>query len=220
MTDAAPTPSHAYDAYAESRFRPDPRRQGVWREIARYLREYSPPEGSVLDLGSGYCDLINSVEARRRYALDRYLDPARFAAPGVTPIVADAWDLSAVPEPLDAVFASNLLEHLSYEQASDVARAVHAALRPGGHWVLVQPNFRYCATTYFDDYTHRTIFTHVGLADFLRAHGFEVARVEARFMPFSLQSRLPAWRPLVRCYLQLPWRPLAKQMLVVGRRPG
>ena len=83
--------------------------------------------------------------------------------------------------------------------------------------LLLQPNFRYCVREYFDDYTHRTIFTHVSLADRLRAHGFDVERVEARFLPLSFKSRLPAWPWLVDLYLRLPWRPLAKQMLVVAR---
>ena len=38
-----------------------------------------------------------------------------------------------------------------------------------------------------------------------------------RFLPFSLKSRLPKSPYLVRLYLRLPLRPLAKQMLVVAR---
>ncbi len=208
----------AYSGYTHARFQPDPARRGVWREIGAYLQRYAPPQGAVLDLGSGYCDFINAIEARERFALDRFQDPAEFADPGVIPLQSDAADLSGVTCPLDMVFSSNLLEHLLPEHAAEVADAVLEALAPGGCWVLLQPNFRYCATTYFDDYTHRTIYTHVSLADFLRSRGFEIERVEPRFLPFSMNTRAPKWPLLVRAYLRSPIRPKAKQMLVVARK--
>lgn len=207
-----------YGGYTHARFCPDPARQGVWREIGAYLQRYAPREGAVLDLGSGYCDFINAIQAKQRFALDRYQDPAEFIDAGVVALQADAADLSGVTAPLDMVFSSNLLEHLTPEHGAKVADAVFEALAPGGCWVLLQPNFRYCATTYFDDYTHRTIYTHVSLADFLRAHGFRIERVEPRFLPFSMNSRAPKWPLLVRAYLRSPWRPRAKQMLIVARR--
>jgi SAM-dependent methyltransferase len=207
-----------YAGYTHSRFVPDARRRVVWEVIADYLGEFLDPQGAVLDLGSGYCEFINAVRARKRYALDRFVDPAEHAAPGVVALQSDAADLSGVDEPLSAVFSSNLLEHLSQEDAVAVAKAVYAQLAPGGRFILLQPNFRYCAKTYFDDYTHRTIYTHVSLPDFLRAQGFRIERVEPRFLPFSMHTRAPMWRPLVWAYLRAPWRPLAKQMLVVAQR--
>jgi len=209
----------SYEGYTHSRFSHDPRRSAVWAEIAAYLQRYVPRSGPLLDLGSGYCDFVNAIEASPRYALDRFIDPATHAGPGVIPLQADAADLSGVREPLQTVFSSNLLEHLTHEHGVEVARAVLEALAPGGRWLLLQPNFRYCATTYFDDYTHRTIYTHVSLADFLRAQGFEIERVEPRFLPFSMNTRAPTWRPLVWAYLRSPLRPRAKQMLVIARRP-
>lgn len=212
--------NEAYQGYTHARFQPDPARRGVWREIGAYLQRYAPREGAVLDLGSGYCDFINAIEARQRFALDRYQDPADYADSGVVALQSDAADLSGVSCPLDMAFSSNLLEHLTPEHAAEVADAVLGALAPGGCWVLLQPNFRYCATTYFDDYTHRTIYTHVSLADFLRSRGFEIERVEPRFLPFSMNTRAPKWPLLVRAYLRSPIRPQAKQMLVVARKPG
>lgn len=210
-------PSFARDSHHA--FGQDPRRTAVWAEVAAYLQRYVPRGAPLLDLGSGYCDFVNAIEARPRYALDRDLDPAAYAAPGVIPLQADAADLSGVAEPLETVFASNLLEHLTFEHALEVAQAVFSALAPGGRWLLLQPNFRYCPTTYFDDYTHRTVFTHVSLADFLRAAGFEIERVEPRFLPFSMNTRAPTWRPLVWAYLRSPLRPRAKQMFLIARRP-
>jgi SAM-dependent methyltransferase len=172
----------------------------------------------VLDLGAGYCSFVNHVRATERHALDKAASFAAHAGPGVTTHVGSCDDLSAFgPGRFDAVFASNLLEHLEWPVIERTLDEVRRALKPEGRLLLVQPNFRYCARQYFDDYTHRTIFTHVGLADLLRSRGFAPERVEPRFLPFSFKSRAPKWEFLVALYLRLPVRPLARQMLVVAR---
>ena len=93
-------------------------------------------------------------------------------------------------------------------------------LKPGGRLIIIQPNFRYCAREYFDDYTHVSVFSHVSLADALGAAGFYVDVVVPRFMPLTLKSRLPQWPWAVALYLRSPIRPLAKQMLLVASRPA
>ena len=190
----------------------------VWAAICRYLRPYVPPAGRVLDLGAGYCSFANHVEAAERHALDREPSFAAHAAPGVTTHVGRCEDLGAFGDgSLDVVFASNLLEHLDWPSVDRTLAEVRRVLKPAGRLLLVQPNFRYCSREYFDDYTHRTIFTHVALADLLGARGFAVERVDPRFLPFSFKSRAPKWGFLVALYLRLPVRPFAKQMLVVAR---
>jgi len=50
--------------------------------------------------------------------------------------------------------------------------------------------------------------------------GFDIERIEPRFLPLTLRSRLSWGHRLVPLYLKLPYRPLAGQMLVVARRGG
>lgn len=208
----------ADDPYFASRYTPDPARARVWGALCRYLQRYVPEDGVVLDLGAGYCSFVNHIRAATRHALDASPELPRHAGPGVTPHVGRCEDLSAFASAsLDAVFASNLLEHLEWPSIERTLDEVRRALKPDGRLILLQPNFRYCATTYFDDYTHRTIFTHVGLADLLTSRGYAVERMAPRFLPFSFKSRGPKWGFLVALYLRLPWRPLARQMLVVAR---
>jgi SAM-dependent methyltransferase len=207
----------ADDPYFASRFTPDPARDRVWGAICRYLQRYVPEDGTVLDLGAGYCSFVNHIRAATRHALDASPELPRHAGEGVQAHVARCEDLSAFPTgSLDAVFASNLLEHLEWPSIERTLDEVRRALKPNGRVILLQPNFRYCAGTYFDDYTHRTIFTHVGLADLLASRGFAVERVVPRFLPFSFKSRGPKWGFLVALYLRLPFRPLARQMLIVA----
>lgn len=207
-------------AYYRTRFEPTPARDRVWPVICRYLERYLPPGGAVLDLGAGYCSFINHVRAADKHALDIYPGFVAHAAPDVATHVAPCWTLERFPEGrFDGVFASNLLEHLTREQVAATLREVRRVLKPAGRFLLLQPNFRYCPTEYFDDYTHRLVFTHVSLTDVVAAAGFRIERVEPRFLPLTFKSRWPARSWLVALYLRSPYRPFAKQMLVVASRP-
>jgi hypothetical protein len=44
-----------------------------------------------------------------------------------------------------------------------------------------------------------------------------VIEVRPRFLPLTVKSRLPAWPILVWMYLNLPVKPLGKQMLLVAK---
>jgi len=183
-----------YDSrYFESRFTPSAERDGIWREIAAYLQaRYIPASAAVLDMGAGYCSFINQVQAAQRFALDVFPQVGQYAAPGVETLVGSCTDLSRFGDAsLDVIFASNLLEHLTRPDIDATLSEVRRALRPDGYLILIQPNFRYCAREYFDDYTHLQIFTHVSLSDWLAAAGLRVVQQEPRFLPFSFKSRLP-----------------------------
>lgn len=208
-----------HDGYHQTRFSHVPGREQVWRVICRYLERYLPPRAAILDLGAGYCSFINQVRAAEKHALDVFPGFVAHAAPDVRTHVGPCWDLRAFSDgQLDVVFSSNLLEHLSRTEAHDTLSEVRRVLKPGGRFVIIQPNFRYCAREYFDDYTHQFVFSHVSLADLLASEGFRVDVVVPRFMPLTLKSRLPHWPWAVALYLRLPVRPLAKQMLLVATR--
>lgn len=206
-------------SYFRTRLAPDPTRAAVWRHIAAYLQRWVPTDGAVLDLAAGYGDFSASITARRRVAFDLNPELPHLLPAGIEAEVGDATDLARFPDAtFDTVFASNFLEHLEHAQVDRCLAEIRRVLRPGGHVVLVQPNFRLAPGAYFDDYTHRTIFTDRSLADLLVARGFELERVEPRFLPLTVKSRLSAGHRLVPLYLRLPYRPLAGQMLHVARR--
>ena len=212
MTETNPTAD-----YFKTRFTYDEKRDAVWREIGRYLQgRYIPPDARILDLGAGYCHFINNVEGRERHALDASDALARYAAPGVAAHVQSCTRMdNFADDSLDVVFSSNLFEHLTRAELAETLAELRRVLRRGGRLLVVQPNFKYCAADYFDDYTHVQIFTHVGLADLLAAKGFRPVDVRARFLPFSMKSRLPKAALLVRLYLRAPFKPFAGQMLLV-----
>jgi SAM-dependent methyltransferase len=207
-------------SYHEVRFSYDPRRAVVWRELCRYLQRWIPPDGSLLELGAGYGEFSKGIQARRKWALDQNPDLCAYWGDAVTPLIQSATDpLPLATHSVGTVFASNFFEHFTLEQGETILSEAWRILRPGGRLIVVQPNFRLEPRRYFDDYTHRAIYTDTGFRDFLQAQGWRVIHSEPRFMPFSIKSRLPVAGWLVRLYLSLPLRPLAGQFMVVAEKP-
>jgi hypothetical protein len=111
----------------------------------------------------------------------------------------------------------NLFEHLSRDEFCRVLEILHHKLSANGTINILQPNYRYAYREYFDDYTHILVFSHISLADFLKANGFEVIEVRPRFLPLTVKSRLPVSPWLIGAYLVSQIKPLAKQMLLRAR---
>ena len=209
-----------WNRYYRTRYQPDPRRGPVWKVICDWLQREIPKTAAVLELGAGYCDFINNIQASRKLAVDIHDAVRQSAAAGVEAYVGNCARLQFLADAsIDAVFASNLFEHLEMPQLRETFAEILRVLKPGGKLLVIQPNFRYSYRDYIDDYTHVSIFTDLSLPDLFASAGFEITRVEPRFLPFSLKAGLPAHPALVWLYLRSPWRPKAGQMLVIVRKP-
>ncbi len=207
------------NAYHEVRHTHDPRQLVLWGTLWRHhFSAIVPPSACVLDLGCGYGEFINSVEARRRIALDCWDGFPGFLAPGVEAIVASVTDLDRLEDNVvDFAFASNLFEHLLQADFATTLAALRRKLSPAGTLNILQPNYRYACREYFDDYTHVAIYSHVSLADFLAANGYQVIEIRTRFLPLTVKSQLPVHPALIAAYLKSPFKPLAKQMFLRAR---
>ncbi len=205
-----------HSAYFQTRFPHDTRREVLWRSLYRYYFSHLiSPDDCVLELGSGYGHFINQVVTRRRVALDQWDGFRDHLHPEVEPRVGDITDLSFLSAgSVNFAFASNLFEHLSQEDFATILRQLRSVLAKRGTLNIVQPNYHYAYREYFDDYTHRSIYTHVSLCDFLQVHGYEILECLPRFLPLSVKSRLPVSPFLIRLYLKFPWKVMGKQMLV------
>jgi ubiquinone/menaquinone biosynthesis C-methylase UbiE len=211
--DVTPSDYHA------SRFVEDRRRDVLWRSLWRYcFRTMVAPDDCVLDLGAGHGSFINTVVARRRIAVDAWDGFPAFLAPGVEYHVGSVTELGFLDDgAVDFAFASNLFEHLTKEEFASVLASLRRKLSPRGTLTILQPNYRYAFREYFDDFDHKTVYSHISLKDYLVANGYEVFLVEPRFMPLSTKSRLPVKSLLIRTWLASPIKPMGKQMLVRAR---
>jgi hypothetical protein len=138
--------------------------------------------------------------------------------PGIESRVGTVADLSFLaPSSVNFAFASNLFEHVSQEDFAAVLSQLKQALVSDGTLNILQPNYYYAYREYFDDYTHRTVYSHTSLCDFLEANGYRVIECHPGLLPLTVKSSLPVSPLLIRMYLSSPWKPMGKQMFIRAR---
>ena len=199
-------------------------RERLWRILTRnFFQQWVRPSDTVLDVGAGYCEFINSIQASRKYALD--LNPATSskAAPDVTVLPQDvsrSWAMD--PETVNVVFSSNFFEHLpTRDDLQHCLQEIYRVLRPGGRLLAMGPNIRFCYDVYWDFFDHYLPLSDRSLAEALELAGFAIERVIPRFLPYTMKGKKPPADIFVRVYLGLPscWRFLGKQFFVVASKP-
>lgn len=199
-------------------------KNALWRVICSvFLSRYVRPSDSVVDIGAGYCEFINNIEAREKTAVDLNPDVARFANPGTRIINESCTSISTLEtSSTDIVFMSNFLEHLPDKQLV-LATFVESLriLKPGGKILILQPNIRFIGGEYWDFFDHHTPLTDRSLVEALELTGFKIQEVIPRFLPYTTRSALPQSSWLVSLYLRVPlaWRILGKQAFVVATKP-
>ena len=200
------------------------RRLEVWRTLARYyFHRWVKPTDTVLDVGAGYCEFINSIAAERKFALDSNPATANKAAADVTVLSQDATQPWPLPhESVNLVFSSNFFEHLPAKR--DFFRCLAEAyqvLRPEGLLIALGPNIRYCFDVYWDFVDHHLPLSDRSMVEALEIAGFQCELVIPRFLPFTMSDGVPYRAFMVRLYLMFPLaqRLWGKQFLVVARKP-
>jgi SAM-dependent methyltransferase len=202
--------------YHETRLKYDQRRDLLWRTLCdHYFQRLVRSDATVLELGAGYGHFINHIRCAHRIAVDRWEGMPRFVATNVQSHVGSVTDLGFIPErTVDFVFASNLFEHMTRNEFAIVLEQVRSKLKPGGTLNILQPNYRFAYREYFDDYSHISIYSDRSLTEFLASCGFRVIECKPRFLPLTVISKLPVRPFLIRLYLNLPFKPMGKQMFL------
>ncbi len=200
-------------------------RARVWRILVdRCFQRYVPRDGVVVDIGCGWGEFINAVDARVRHAIDLNPDARSHVDAAVqlhAQSCADRWPLADAS--VDAVFTSNFLEHLADKRAltATIAEAFRC-MKPGGALVCLGPNIRYVGGAYWDFFDHHIPLTERSLGECIAGAGFAVERSLARFLPYTMSGKRPPPSFAIRAYVALPvaWPLFGKQFLVVARKPA
>jgi SAM-dependent methyltransferase len=197
-------------------------RKKIWNILCAFFSQWIPAEATVLDLGCGYCEFINAISARRKFAMDLNPGATKLAASDVTVLQQDCslpWSIP--PDTLDAIFTSNFFEHLPDKTALErTLNQAMAALRPGGRLVMMGPNIKYVPGAYWDFFDHYVALTELSLVEVLTKCGFEIETCIDRFLPYTMSQGQTYPPEFLKLYLALPfaWRFFGKQFLVVARR--
>lgn len=206
------------------RFAPDLKfREKMWEILCdNFFQKKLGSEDRVVELGAGYCEFINNIRASRKIAVDVNPDVRLYANPDVEIIISDTSQMVTIPNSsIDVVFASNFFEHLTREQIANTFREVFRILTPGGKFMVLQPNIRFCSKDYWMFFDHITPIDDRAFVEGLEIKGFRVIQVIERFLPYTTKSRLPKALFLIKLYLRLPlaWRLFWQQSFIVSMKP-
>jgi SAM-dependent methyltransferase len=197
----------------------------LWKVLIReFLQRYVPSDGAVLDIGGGYCEFINQIQARQKVLIDLNPDAKTFANANVRVLNVDILKNDKnhlVPErEFDVIFVSNFFEHLrSKEDLIEVLAFCYSRLKVGGSLLIIQPNFKYSFKEYYDFIDHSLPITDASLKEVLQAVGYSIDELIPRFLPFTTKGR-PSSTLLLQIYLKVPliWHFLGGQMFVKATR--
>lgn len=199
------------------------RKHAIWRVLCRqFFCRYVKTTDTVVDIGAGYCEFINNIEAKRKIAVDLNPEVSRFAKPDVQVVNESCTAIAKLPAATaDIVFMSNFLEHLpSKQMVLDTFREAHRILKQTGRIIVLQPNIRFLYAEYWDFFDHHTALSDRSLVEGLQLAGFVPDVVIPRFLPYTTKSHLPQAPWLVGLYLRFPpaWKLLGKQTLVTAHK--
>lgn len=199
-------------------------RRIVWQTlIDSFFVRFIPEQAVVLDLGCGYGEFINNVQASKKYGMDLNPDCPSYLNSDVTFLYQDCSKAWNIPDhSLDVVFTSNFFEHLP--DKSSLGRTLDEATRclkpESGRLIALGPNIKYVAGAYWDFWDHYLPLTELSLREACESRGFHTIACVDRFLPYTMVGKKPTSTFLIRTYLKLPiiWPFFGKQFLLVASK--
>lgn len=198
-------------------------RNSVWKILCKdYFSKFIGPDSCLLDIGAGWGEFINNIEAQAKYAMDLNPETKAHLSPEVIfqhQDTSEIWPFET--EFFDVIFTSNFLEHLASKEA--VARTLaeaHRCLKESGIIICMGPNIKYLAGAYWDFWDHNVPISDCAISELLRMKDFAIELKKSRFLPYSMSTGSTPPLFLVKTYLRYPvlWHFWGKQFLVIGRK--
>ncbi|MCL4386258.1 MAG: methyltransferase, partial [Cyanobacteria bacterium] len=84
-------------------------RISLWKVLCKnFFQQFVNIQDITLDLGAGYCEFINNIKCKEKYAVDLNEKIKTFASPEVKTIIKNVSDMSVFPENFfNIIFISN-----------------------------------------------------------------------------------------------------------------
>lgn len=195
----------------------------IWAVLCRdFFQRYIRSTDSVCDLGAGYCEFINNIKAKDKFAIDINSDTKKYAQNKTRVIVTSSTKLpNKLREKINVLFASNFFEHLPTKE--DLAKTfieIRKVLKPKGLIIILMPNIRYVGSKYWDFLDHQLPLSEKSMVEALELNGFQILELRRKFLPYSTKSSLPKGPIFVKLYLKLSFlhQIFGKQSLIVARK--
>lgn len=159
------------------------RRSRIEQHRLALLHRHKPAPGDMVEIGPGHGTLAEqAVAAGWRYTA---IEASRIlidVLKGKGLRVIESW-APPIPVPdasTDVVYADQVLEHMNgIEQARQFTAEARRALRPGGVFFVVVPDYLKERSFFWDvDYTHNFVTTERRVRQLFNDGGFEVLAVE------------------------------------------
>lgn len=200
-------------------------KQLLWRCLVDfYLQRFFGNDATIIDIGCGLCEFINAVKGKQKYGYDIEGNFSQFADAGTEFITAKPGQpIPLADDTCDRAFASNFFEHLlTRDDVEFVMREVFRVLKPGGRFVVIQPNIALTGGAYWDFFDHILPFTEKGLLEAMEMVGFKEHYVKRRFLPYTTKGKPKVRTFMLKLYLAVPlfhWV-FGKQSLIIAEKPN
>lgn len=200
-------------------------RSNVWDIIIKnYLSQWISKNSKVIDIGCGYGEFINNINASLKIGIDLNPDSKKYLNENVMFLHQDcSSDWPLISRDADLIFTSNFFEHLPCKNVLGMTLDnAFKALKPGGIFIAMGPNIRCIPGAYWDFWDHHLPLTEKSLSEALKNRGFDIIQAIPRFLPYTMVGKYNAPLILLKAYLRLPlfWRIFGAQFLIVARKPN
>lgn len=198
--------------------------------LVRLIGRLGIAGGSVLDVGSGYGFLLESLERAgyRATGLEHSEHAAaksRMRTPAAVRVQSAEDRFRLADGEFDAVTMLDVIEHLHDVQGC--LRECFRVLRPAGRIVVITLNSGSAARpllgrqwSWYKDRTHVRLFSGLELAADLRQAGFELMSRRTMFNFCTVGESTPRLKPLQRIGRVIELPAFGDGLLAVGRKPA
>jgi len=202
-----------------ARFNDKRERENVWRTlVTAYFQRFIDKEDTVLDVGCGYGDFINYVQAKKKLAVDINSAGRNEVNKDIKFYTARSSRMPFIKSgSVDKIFISNFFEHLRTEEIETTIKEFKRVLKKGGEVLILQPNIRLLLHDFWMFFDHLTPIDDRALVEIFGVYNFVLKKRILRFIPYTRKSRLPKWPFIIRLYLKLPiiWPLFGKQSFLI-----
>jgi len=195
----------------------------LWKSLCKfYLQSLIDKDDTVMDIGAGYCEFINAINCKHKIAVDPNPYTKINAQKNVKVLAINAENIpQSYYGKINIILMSNFLEHLlTKDHVLYILNKSYKLLAPQGKLIIIQPNIDLAKEKYWDRIDHHIALNEKGIVEALSVSGFKQIKAIRRFLPLTVQSKLPAHPILIRLYLVIPpkIRPFAAQSLIIATK--